>query len=293
MFIPPHMRGAAAMVTSMGLFMAGDTVMKFALQAGTPLFQMNAIRGVVSALLCLLLVLAMGEARNLRHVANPWAVGRGLCETVANFGFTIAMTQIPLADVTAIVQTCPLFVLLGAWLIWGERLGPVHLLLIGVGLTGAVMVAQPGAAAASPYALIGFLVAAAAAGRDILTRRVPGHLPAPVVALSVIVVIMLASALTSAAIETPVMPDSRSLLLMLLSGTVVVGGHVFVFLAYRIGPARTVAPFMYSLTIWAVLAGLLVFGDVPNALTIAGIALIILSGLAIIAMDGRRRLVTA
>jgi drug/metabolite transporter (DMT)-like permease len=130
------MRGAAAMVTSMGLFMAGDTVMKFALQAGTPLFQMNAIRGVVSALLCLLLVLAMGEARNLRHVANPWAVGRGLCETVANFGFTIAMTQIPLADVTAIVQTCPLFVLLGAWLIWGERLGPVHLLLIGVGLTG-------------------------------------------------------------------------------------------------------------------------------------------------------------
>lgn len=293
MSIPPHMRGAAAMVTAMGLFMASDTVMKFALQSGAPLFQMNAIRGAASALLCLLVVIAMGEARNLRHLANPWAVGRGLCETVANVGFTIAITRIPLADVTAIVQTCPLFVLLGAWLIWGERIGPVHLLLIAAGLTGAVMVAQPGAAAASPYALLGFLVAAAAAGRDLLTRRVPGHLPAPVVALSVILVIMLASALTSAAIETPVMPDGQSLLLMLLAGSVVVGGHVLVFLAYKIGPARTVAPFMYSLTVWAVLAGVIVFGDVPNGLTMAGMALIILSGLAIIALDGRRRIAAA
>jgi drug/metabolite transporter (DMT)-like permease len=76
---------------------------------------------------------------------------------------------------------------------------------------------------------------------------------------------------------------------MVLSGTMAVSGHLLLYLTYRLGEARTVAPFMYTLTIWAVLSGLVVFGEVPNMLAIAGMVLVALSGLAIIWLDDRQR----
>jgi drug/metabolite transporter (DMT)-like permease len=113
---------------------------------------------------------------------NPWLVARGLCEVVANFGFTLAIFHMAIADVTAIAQTTPLFVLMGAKLIWGERLGPSRLILIVLGIAGSLLVAQPGATAASPYSILGFVTALAAATRDPIARRVPADIPAPVVA---------------------------------------------------------------------------------------------------------------
>lgn len=59
-------------------------------------------------------------------------------------------------------------------------------------------------------------------------------------------------------------------------------------LAYRLGRTAAVAPFFYSFALWAVLSGLLVFGVLPNALALVGIALIAGSGVAIVLLDQRR-----
>jgi drug/metabolite transporter (DMT)-like permease len=88
--------------------------------------------------------------------------------------------------------------------------------------------------------------------------------------------------------ETPQMPQTSHVLLMGLSGGLIVCGHVCIFMAYKIGPARSVAPFMYSVTVWAVLLGLLLFNDVPNLLAIIGMALVVTAGVLIIVLDGRR-----
>jgi drug/metabolite transporter (DMT)-like permease len=69
-----------------------------------------------------------------------------------------------------------------------------------------------------------------------------------------------------------------------------VGGHTFVFLAFRFTKAAAVAPFYYTFTLWAMLSGLIVFGDIPNWLSILGIALILISGLASIALDQRTKI---
>ena len=50
-----------------------------------------------------------------------------------------------------------------------------------------------------------------------------------------------------------------------------------------------VAPFYYSFTLWAVISGLVVFGHLPNALALAGILLVVASGLAVVLFDDRRR----
>ena len=76
---------------------------------------------------------------------------------------------------------------------------------------------------------------------------------------------------------------------MILSGALMVGGHMGVFLAFKIGPVRSVAPFMYSLILWAVLSSVVLFGDIPNALAIAGMALIMAAGLLVIHFDNRQK----
>jgi drug/metabolite transporter (DMT)-like permease len=114
-------------------------------------------------------------------------------------------------------------------------------------------------------------------------------MPPLVATLTVLVLLAVAGALGMLAFETPVMPGSREILLMALAGATGVAGHFLLYVTYRIGEAKTVAPFMYTLTIWAVMSGLILFGEIPNTLAVAGMALVALAGLAIIWLDGRER----
>ena len=288
--MPPvsHLRGILALVVSLGVFIASDTASKFVF-AHVPVFEVVMLRAAAACVMCLILIVLLDQSWGLPLLLNPWALARGLAEVGANIGFTLGILHLPLADVTAIAQTAPLFLLVGAALIFGETMGRLRLVLIAVGIVGAMLVAQPGATAASPYAAFGFLVAISAAARDLITRKVPAKIPALVVALAVLMVLTLAGAIGMAAIEVPVVPDLRNMGLILLAGMLMIGGHVGIFFAFKHAPSRTLAPFMYVLTIWAVLMGLVFFGDVPNRLAIAGMVLIVAAGILVIYMDGRRK----
>src|SRR5438445_84245 len=76
------------------------------------------------------------------------------------------------------------------------------------------------------------------------------------------------------------------------AGFFLIFGHFFIFMAYRVGPTSAVAPFYYSFTVWAVISGLLVFGQFPNALAVCGILLVVGSGLTIVSLDQRKRRLT-
>jgi drug/metabolite transporter (DMT)-like permease len=286
MVLSSRLLGIIFMVLSMGLFIASDSASKFAF-GHVPVFELVMMRAASAVVWCLLVIVFMRQTAGLSKMFNPWALARGLCEVGANLGFTLAIMRLPMGDVTAVAQTAPLLVFLGASLFFSERLGPVRLMLIGLGVTGALLVAQPGATTFSPYILLGFLVAVSAAGRDLITRKVPRDIASPIVALSVLVMLTLAGGLGMVVFETPFVPDLRYGLLIILAGALMVGGHVGVYLAYSMAPARTIAPFMYSLTLWAVASSIVIFGDIPNPLAIAGVVLIVIAGLLVISLDAR------
>jgi len=288
MSIPTNLRAILAMVVAMGMFIASDSCMKLAL-ADAPLFQLMLMRGTASILICLALIVAMGQAGSLSRMFNGWLVGRGLLEVVANLSFTLGLAFVAIADLVAIAQTAPLFVLLGAWAFRGERLGLSRMGLILLGIIGALMVAQPGGGATSFYALLAFLCPMAAATRDLITPRAPRDVPPLVATLTLLVVLAAAGGIGMLVFENPITPDGRHIWLMVLAGATGVAGHLLLYIAYRIGEARSVAPFMYTLTIWAVLSGIVLFGDIPNSLAILGMLLVGLAGLAIIWLDGRQR----
>jgi len=283
-----NLRGVGAMLVSAGAFVANDSCMKAALAAYPPL-EVLVLRGLAACLWCVPLVLVMGHGRSLGLLANPWILGRSLCELFAILCFVYGLTQVPIADLTTIVQITPLIVLSASALIWGDHIGLRRWLLIGLGIVGALLVAQPGAASASPYAILGFVAAFGAAARDIFTRKVPAEAPALIVALSTIFTVMAGAAAGTLTFEDWAGPDLATAGLMLAAGFFLMCGHLFVFLAFRRAEPRVVAPFAYSLIIWSTLSGVLVFDEVPNALAIAGMALIVATGLGVILNERRQR----
>jgi drug/metabolite transporter (DMT)-like permease len=283
-----NLRGIGAMLLATGAFVANDSCMKLALSDAPPL-QVLIMRGIAACLWCLPILLILGHGRDLPKVFNRWVALRSLCEVFAILSFILALNEMPIADITAIAQIAPLLVLLGIWLFFGDRIGMLRLALIGVGITGALLVAQPGSEAASPMAILGFFTALGAAGRDIVTRKVPPGTPALIVTFSTLLIVMLCATAGSLAFETQVTPTFRHGWLMVIAGFFLMCGHLFVFLAFRIGEARVVAPFNYAFMIWAGLSGLLIFNEVPNALAIEGMVLIMLAGLAVIALENRTR----
>jgi drug/metabolite transporter (DMT)-like permease len=288
MAISQNLRGIGAIVLATAAFVANDTCMKLAL-ADAPPFQVLVMRGVAALIWCLPIVYAMGLIRDLPKAFNRWVLLRSISEVSAILSFIVALRHMPIADLTAIAQIAPLVVLLGMWIFFGEKVGSLRFALVGLGITGAVMVAQPGGEAASPFAIFGFFTAVGAALRDILSRKVPSRTPALVVTFSTLFVVMISALIMSLLLETQVQPSWRHGWLMMIAGFFLMCGHSLVFVAYRIAPARTVAPFNYSFMIWAVLSGLLVFGEVPNALAIGGMLLIMAAGLAVVLLEGRTR----
>ncbi len=275
------------MVLAAATFIANDSFMKLVL-AHTPPMQVLLMRGLSAALWCAPLLLILGHRRDVRHALNAWVLLRGVCELVAVMCFILALKHMPIGDVTAIAQTAPLLLLIGVALVWGEHIGAARIALIGLGLAGALLVAQPGSAGASPFAAFAFLTALGTALRDLVGRKVPNSVPGLVVAFSTIIVVVLGSGAAHATFEGWTAPTPSHAAMMLAAGFFLMCGHTFVFLAFRHGSAAAVAPFYYSFTLWAVLSGLLVFGDVPNHWSMLGTGLILASGLASILLDRRQ-----
>jgi drug/metabolite transporter (DMT)-like permease len=125
--------------------------------------------------------------------------------------------------------------------------------------------------------------------RDIAGRRIAAEIPGMIVAMSAVVVVLIGAGGMHLATEQWVMPGLHHLLLLLGSGFFLIFGHFFIFMAYRVGPTGVVAPFYYFFTLWAVISGLVVFNQFPNPLAISGMALVVLSGLAVVYLDNRRR----
>lgn len=282
-----NLRGIMAMVLAGITFVSCDSFLKLLMANDVPPLQALVLRGVSATLWCLGLIAVLGQIRELPKALGFWTLMRALAEVVAVTAFILALANVPLADVTAIYQAAPLIVLAGASLLWGEHVGLLRWLLIGLGLIGALVVAQPGAAGSSPYALLGLVTALASAVRDMLTRKAPADAPGLVMTFAVIVAVLAASLVNTLIFESWTPVTGKLALFALGSGFFVMLGQFFVFMSFRLATARAVAPFYYTFTLIAALFGAVFFNEWPNAMALAGIAMIIACGLGVLLFEKR------
>ena len=282
-----NLRGILYMLLAGFAFVANDSLIKLTMSE-LPSMQILVLRGIAGCLWSLPALYIFGFGKDIAKAFKPWVVLRALFEVGAIMSFIQALAHMGIGDVTAIYQISPLLVTAGAALLWREKVTGWQYVLVAIALIGALLVAQPGSATASFYAIFPFITALGAAMRDLTSRRITTDVPGLVVGFSTIVIVLVAAAIFHFTTETWVPPSTTSFLAMLAAGLFLLLGHTFVFLAYRHGSAGAVAPFGYAFTAWALLSGYFIFSDTPNALSLGGIALIVGSGVAAILYEQRR-----
>ena len=290
-FLPSAIRGPLFMIVATGSYVVNDTAMKLATD-GLPPYEVLFLRGVAATLWSVPLVLLLGYRRQVPMILDRRVLLRNCLEMVAVLAYIVALANMQIADAIALGQITPLLILLGASILFREHIGGVRMALIGLGFLGALMVAQPTMQGISVYAMLAIANAVFCAARDLAGRRVDAGVPGMIVAVSAVLVVLVGAGVMHVLTETWTTPGLRHLGLLLFSGFFLIFGHFFIFMAYRTGPTRIVAPFYYCFTVWAVIAGLIVFRQLPNALAICGILLVVTSGLVIVLIDERKRRLT-
>ena len=273
-----NLRGALFMMASMATFTLNDACIKWLAQ-GLPTFQVVALRGVAATLLIAVLAHATGALRRPIPRADwPWVAGRALAEVAAFLPFVLALTHMPLANITAILQALPLSITAAGALFLGERVGWRRWTAIVIGLVGVLMIVRPGTADFDAWSLVALLTVAIITLRDLLTRRLSRDVP------SLKVAIFTAAGVTvvglAGAAGAPLRPvDAGQGALLLAAALFVLGGYLFSILAMRCGEIAVVTPFRYTAMLWGLLLGALVFGERPDAWTLAGAGIVVATGL--------------
>ncbi|MEL7465357.1 MAG: DMT family transporter [Pseudomonadota bacterium] len=230
-------------------------------------------------------------------VAMPWREAglhalRGVLMAVATVFFFAALKHMPIADAIAIFFVEPLILTLLGGLILGEPVGWRRYAACAVGFVGALIVIQPSFAELGWVSALPLGTAFCFAFYLILTRTLALRTDAFAMqaysgvsgALFIGAVLLLFSGSGDATFD-PIWPSERALWLLLGVGVAATVAHLLVVYAFRAAPASVLAPLQYLEIVSATAFGWFVFGDFPNAMKWLGIAIIVGSGLFIIARE--------
>ncbi len=270
-------RGIVAMIASMGLFIAGDSVAKQVGQlypTGEVLFFRTAM---ILAFLAVLLV-ATGQIRKFPAALRGLNLLRAGFDGIATALYLLTLVHLPLATLAAVILTVPLIITALSVALFDERVGWRRWSAIAAGLIGALIVVKPSPSAFDAWALVGFASAMATSGRDLTTSRLDPSIPSFLVTFTGAVAILFAGAALGASEQWRIFAGHDFLLLA--AGAIFhCAAMVCLVIASRNGKVSLVSPFRYIFLVWAALAGYLVFGEVPDHWSILGGALIVGSGL--------------
>jgi len=273
-----NLTGAMLMMASMAAFTLNDTMMK--VMAGqVPLFQLLFLRGVLTTAAVAAVAWWMG-ALSTRLPRREWGIIalRTLAEIGAAYFFLTALFNMPIANVTAILQALPLTITLAAALFLREPVGWRRLAAIVVGFAGVMLIIRPGAADFNFYSLYTLAAVGFVTLRDLSTRRLSRATPSMFVTLFTSGAIMAVFGLASLTGDWAPM-GGRELGLTAGASLMIVGGYLFSVMVMRVGEIGFVAPFRYTGLIWALVLGWAVFGEWPAPLTLLGAAIVAGSGL--------------
>lgn len=280
MNLSDNMRAALLIMASMAAFTVNDALMKLA-SPDLPFFQQVFMRGVmITAGLAALAAtwghLSFRPSRRDRILTTL----RTLAEAVGTVFFLTALYSIPIANLSAILQALPLTVTLAAAAFLGEPVGWRRLVAILVGFVGVAIIIRPGMEGFTIHSLFGVAAVIAVTFRDLAARRLSRDIPSSRVALAAAVgVTLLAGAASVLTAEAWVMPSLDAVLLLAGAAVCLMIGYICAVAGMRSGEIGFVAPFRYTSLLVALILGLVLFGEWPDALTLLGAGIVVATGM--------------
>jgi drug/metabolite transporter (DMT)-like permease len=284
-----NIRGAVLMVMSMLGFALEDMFIKLLADA-VPVGQIICMLGIGGATFFGAVVLIQG--RNLFSsdmISLPIGL-RAIGEMVGTVSFVSAIVLTPISSASAILQATPLVVTLGAAVFLKEKVGWRRWSAIIVGLMGVLLIIRPGMDSFSILSLLAVLGVICLATRDIATRRVPSSISSMQLSFLGFVVLIPAGSLLLAITGTPVvMMDGTEWTYFTSALVIGLFAYYGIVAAMRIGEVSFVTPFRYARLLFALVVGVVVFKESPDALTLIGAAIIVASGIYTVWREQRLR----
>ena len=217
---------------------------------------------------------------------RPWPqLLRGLSLVSVSIMFISGLRYIPLAEATAVIFLTPLMVTVASALL-GEKVNPSQWLAVGFGLIGVLIIVRPGGELFTPAVLLPFGAAISFTVYQLVTRRLSGT-DHPVTSnfLTSLIGLLVMTVLVIFNWQTPSLLHAA---LMASLGLMAMMGHLVLTQAFRYASAATLAPFTYGQIVFAGLVGFIAFGHTPEIEAVAGMSVIIASGLFMAYVQGRQ-----
>jgi drug/metabolite transporter (DMT)-like permease len=274
--------GIALKIASLVLF-AGMTLCVKLLGQDTPSGQTIFVRGLISAGVLALIAWRTNQLHLLK--TSNWRAHalRSLSGTISMFFLFAAVTMIPLADVTAIAFTGPMFITVLAMVFLGERIHRYRWTALILGFVGVLIMIGPhlSLGTGSPLGSLAALGAAFFAAIAMTSlRAMSGGEHAITITFYFSLTFMLCAALT--AIQGWPMPTPSQLGLIVIAGLFGVFGQLLMTYSYRYAEASMIAPLEYTSMIMAILLGYTFFDEIPQLSVWIGAPLVILAGLIVL-----------
>lgn len=274
-----NVNGILLVVGAMAAFALEDMFIKH-LSVSVPTGQIMVVLGLACGLIFTLMAVV---TRKRVFDAAAWEtlpMIRAACEGIGAVAFVTALALVDLSTVAAVFQAMPLAVTMGAALFLGEQVGWRRWSAIGVGFIGVLMIIRPGMAGFEPETLFVVASVIAIAARDLITRRLDARVASAVVAMQAYAAVAVAGLVLVVLNAQPVVALGTGQIAPFL-GAIGFGvlGYYGIVTAMRIGDASALTPFRYTRLVFSIAAGMLMFGERPDYMTIAGATLIMGSGM--------------
>ena len=289
MTLSDNARGILLMCGSILAFTVNDSFMKAATKT-VPLFQAITLRGLVATIALLIIARVTTGGLSLFPAGRDRRVIalRSLSEVAATALFLTALMHMPLANLSAILQALPLAVTLGAALWLKEPIGWRRMSAIAVGFVGVLLIVRPGTEGFDHWSLMGLASVVCVVARDLSTRTLSKATPSAAVAVwaSVAVTVM---GLAGVALQGWQPLDGAEAAKIGCASLALVVGYLLAVMVMRVGDIGVVAPFRYTSLLWAIVLGWMLFGTLPDGLTLIGAGIVVATGLYTLARERQRR----
>lgn len=285
----PNIIGSLWMVAAMAAFALEDAFVKHA-ATQLPVAEILVLFGIGGSIAFFGLSAATGEHVLNRDVFSRVMQVRFAFELVGRLFYVLALALTPLSSTTAILQAAPIFVVLGASLFFGEKVGWRRWTAIFIGLVGVLIVLRPTSDSFSLLSILAVIGMLGFSGRDLASRAAPATLSTNILGFYGFLTIIVAGVVYALWDRSAfVMPETASLVAL---GTAVFCG-VFAYSALmkamRTGEIATVTPFRYSRLLFGVLLGAVWFDERIDTQMLIGCTVIVGSGLFILWRGNRAK----
>ncbi|MFP6744268.1 MAG: DMT family transporter [Alphaproteobacteria bacterium] len=282
----PHnpARGIMFTALAMGLFPLSDATLKW-LSGDYHVLQLLFVRSLFVFLPTLFFLYYAGGLGMLRSKRKKLLVLRGMLAVGSWSIYLCAISQMPLADATAIFFSAPLIMAALSMPLLGEPVGPRRWIAIAVGFGGVVIIVDPGAGVLGGSALLVLLAATLFSFAQLAARSLSSTESSATLVFYTTTVLVLATGAVQPVVWTAM--SWRDVGYVAGAGLITGIAQLCQTQSLKLAPIAIVAPFLFTQLIWATLYGYVLWGDLPSTSILVGGAVVIASGLYVLYRETR------